>query len=230
MRLFELSAKTRLAEIDKEWISTIKEFKEILVRDKGSKGDSQGRLKLQATKEFTFLYHYCDYRSKFINYSEKDKLKACLVNAEMPDNYELDKDQVMLNAIEVYKILQETPTLKALNELREVVHTSHRAVRKLRETLENLLENLDVSELQEEEEDGRGRKLRIDPVTKITNLLDSVMRIANKLPETQETIDKLEKQVKIEMSDEAGIRGGYEKGVREDKSSTRHFDPSKLMN
>ena len=56
LRLFTLNPATFLVDLDKEWISTIKEFKVILVRDKGAKGDTQARKKLQAQKEFTFHY------------------------------------------------------------------------------------------------------------------------------------------------------------------------------
>lgn len=41
--LFILNTETFTVEINKIWISTIKEFKKLIIRDKGSEGDSDGR-------------------------------------------------------------------------------------------------------------------------------------------------------------------------------------------
>ena len=42
-------------------IRLIPEFRKILERDRGSKGDQQGRLKIQATKEFHYIYGIADF-------------------------------------------------------------------------------------------------------------------------------------------------------------------------
>lgn len=99
-------------DLNREWISTIREFKALLVRDKGSKGDTGGRKKLQAQREFTFIYHYCDYRSTFTNYSEKDRRTNALKNAGFKEDFDINKDEELCQAVEVYKALQETPAVK----------------------------------------------------------------------------------------------------------------------
>ncbi len=168
IRFFELN-KYRVVDLDKEWISTIKEFKKILTRDKGSKGDIDGRKKLQATREFTFIYHYCDYASKFSNYSEDDKLKACQLNADLPDDFDYTKDEDIVAAVKKYRDLQETPALKMLAEAREGLHSAHKVIRKIRYYLEEELANLDFSNIiEEDEEEGKNKKKKVDPVTKLT--------------------------------------------------------------
>ena len=217
LKLFTLNPKTRLVDIDKEWISTIKEFREILKRDRGSEGDHDGRMKKQATKEFTFLYHYCDYGSKFINYSEKDKMHQCLLNAELPTGLDISKDELLSKAVFVYKGLQNTASIKLLTELKEGVHTSYKVVKKIRESLEAKLETIDLDEVIEQEL-GNGKTVRIDPVEQITKRLESLIKISNVLPSTLDAIEQQEERVKLEMADDSTIRGGYNKGVREDAS------------
>lgn len=229
LELFKINPKTRVADLDKAWIGTIKEFKELLVRDKGSVGDADGRKKLQATKEFTFIYHYCDYGSKFINYSEKDKLAACLSNAGLPPDTKIEKDKALLDAIEVYKALQTTPAIKMLNEVREGIHTGIAVIRTIRIRLEAVLEASNtLEEFDIAEESPKDKKKTPPEIDKIASMLQKIMDLGNLLPKTLETIDKLDKQIKKDMSDEVVLRGGNQKGVRED-AITPNDVPSKLM-
>jgi len=199
IRFFELN-KYRVVDLDKEWISTIKEFKKILTRDKGSKGDIDGRKKLQATREFTFIYHYCDYASKFSNYSEDDKLKACQLNADLPDDFDYTKDEDIVAAVKKYRDLQETPALKMLAEAREGLHSAHKVIRKIRYYLEEELANLDFSNIiEEDEEEGKNKKKKVDPVTKLTVSLQNLMKLTNEVAPALKTIKELEEEVKLEL-------------------------------
>ena len=214
LRLFTLNPATFLVDLDKEWISTIKEFKVILVRDKGAKGDTQARKKLQAQKEFTFIYHYCDYRSQFWNYSEKDRFAKALKNAELDPKTDISKDAELQAAIEVYMALQETPSLELLTELKDGLHTSKKVVKKIREDLEAKLDAADFDEPEVSVKNGKN--VLIDPVEKITLRLKALMDIGNALPKTLETIEELEEKVKKELQDAPVLRGGAKKGTRED--------------
>ncbi len=104
MELFILG-EDKLANIDKVWISTISEFREILKRDKD-------RYKKQAIAEFTFIYHFLDYRSPFRNYTDVEKVRACLKNAGLPEDFEYNKDNKLVEAMNMYRSLTETKTLK----------------------------------------------------------------------------------------------------------------------
>jgi len=216
VELFKLGAN-RMVDLNKDWISTIKEFKKILIRDKGSKGDIEGRKKLQATKEITFIYHYCDYESKFGNYSEEDKAKECAKNSDLPEGYDFRKDEDMLAAVAKYKSLQETPALKLLTEAKEGLHTAHKVIRKIRTSLETKLEATDFDELEVVEEKGKTRIT--DPITKLTNNLKALMELTNQVGPALKNIKELEEEIKKELGDKASLRGGREKGMREDAKS-----------
>jgi len=218
VELFKLDTKTRMVDMNREWISTIKEFKKILVRIRSSKGDSDGRRKIQAEREFTFIYHYCDYKSQFGNYSEENRLKESIKNAELPEDFDFKKDAELVEAIKRYKELQETPSLKILNEAKEGLHTAHKVVRKIRTSLETQLEAVDFDELTVEEDgEGNERKTKItDPVTKLTQKLQALMKLTNEIGPTLKAIKELEEEVKKELGEKQALRGGKEKGIKED--------------
>lgn len=223
LRLFTLHPTTFLVELDKEWISTIKEFKALIVRDKGVKGDTQARKKLQAQREFTFIYHFCDYRSQFWNYSEKDRYVKALKNAELDVKLDITKDKELQEAVEVYKALQETPALELLTELKDGLHTAKKVVKKIREDLEAKLEAADFDTLEAEMRNGKA--VMVDPVEKITTRLQALMNIGNALPKTLTTIKDLEEDVKKELQDSPVLRGGARKGTREDAPITQDVNP-----
>jgi hypothetical protein len=218
MKLFELDPATRLVNLNKEWISTIREFKKLITRDKGSEGDADGRKKLRAIREFTFIYHFCDYRSKFVNYSEQDKYVECLRNAELPVELDIEKDPDFLSAIMRYKSLQEVPALKVLNELKETLHSAHRVVKKLRDNLEVQLTKIDLVPDNNDEEETSSRKK--DPIVVLTNSLTAVMDIANRIPASIKAIEEQEEKVRKELGEENMVRGDAKLGIREEKSAS----------
>ena len=179
MELFKLGPDF-LVELDKEWISTIKEFKALLIRDKGSKGDTQARKKLQAQKEFTFIYNYCDYRSKFINYSERDRLKAALHNSELPPDLDITKDAELQAAIDAYIALQVTPALKMLKSLKEGLHTGHRVVDRIIAYLNKKLDDIESSDdsLEEKVRKVGNKEFLIDPIKEIEEKLTVIIKIS----------------------------------------------------
>ncbi len=219
MNIFVYNPSTFLVELDKNLIASVKEFKALITRDKGIKGDVQARLKLQATREFTFIYHYCDYRSLFINYTEKDRREQALKNAELDPKLKIEKDEELVAAIEVYIALQETPALKMLNSLKEGLHTSRKVVDKVREDLEKTLDNMSLDEIKVEV-DGRGKQIIVDPVDRIVTRLTSLINISNTLPKTLTTIEELELKVKTQLADAPQLRGKANKGFREDAPIT----------
>lgn len=214
VELFILDQSTRMVDLNKEWISTIKEFKKILTRDKGSKGDIDGRKKFQALREFTFMYHYCDYASKYANYSEEDKLKECILNAELPDDFDFTKDPDLVAAVSRYKGLQETPALKLLYEAKEGLHLAHKVIRKIRLHIETQLANIDLGAIVDEGEDGK-KKVK-SPLISLKENLEALMSLANEVEPAMTTVDNLTEKVKKQLGDKTELRGGREKGTRED--------------
>lgn len=220
VELFVLDERTKLVDINKEWISTIKEFKKILRRDRGSEGDAEGKKKLQATKEFTFIYHLVDYRSQFDNYSEADKEKQSASNAELPADFDYRKDEDLVLAIKRYHTLQDVPSLKMLNEAKEGLHTAHKVIRKIRTSLETKIEAAEFDELTTEE-NKQGKTIIVDPVAKLTNSLKALMTLTNEIGPAMKTIKDLTEQVKKELSEKESLRGNKMKGAREDQADMK---------
>jgi hypothetical protein len=213
-RLFTFNQATFLVDLDKEWISTIKEFKALILRDKGTKGDTQARKKLQAQKEFTFIYHYCDYRSQLINYPEKERMVKALENAELDPKLDPYSDKELAAAIETYRVFQETPALKMLTELKEGIHLGQKVVKKIRQNLEAKLDDLDIDEVIVEQQGNK--TVTVDPIKQIEARLTTIMELANKLPKTLESIEALEDKVKKELGEAPELRGKAELGTREE--------------
>jgi hypothetical protein len=215
MELFVLDPKTRLVDLNKTWISTIKEFKDILT------AKNKGNIK-QAERDFTFLFNYCDYKSKFINFSKEERLKEALRNSDLGEDKSYADDIFIQAAIARYNTLQKAPSLKFLEELKEGLHTGIKVIKKIRERLEDQLVELDISKYELEEgegEEGKSKVKKIDPVVKLTNALKSLMVIGREVPQSLDELKELEDKVKAQLADEQVLRGKATKGEREDKGS-----------
>lgn len=92
--------------LNKDEIFLYEPFKKILKRDRGSEGDAQGRLKLWAFKEFTYIYMICDYDA-YPNIHGLDEEEAKLYAkkiAKLPDLW--DEDDEIKDAIDEFRRLQ----------------------------------------------------------------------------------------------------------------------------
>jgi len=203
--------KDRLVELNKTWITTIKEFKKIVTRDKGSDGDADGRRKLQAIKEFTFIYHFCDYRSQFINYGNLDREIEAIRNSDLPPDFKYEKDSDLLEAVARYQSFQKSPALKVLEESREGLHSAHKVIKHIRESLEKRLSTATFKAIDTE--------ATVDDTEIITNIakgLKSLMELTTTIGPALKNIKNLEEEVKLELGDKQELRGDKELGHRED--------------
>jgi hypothetical protein len=178
--LFKIDEDTFLVDLNKEWISTIPEFKKIISSDRGSKGDADGRKKLHAIKVFTFIYHYCDFQSQFIDYDDNRRREEALHNAG------LCEDDVTIVAVEIaidkYNKLQDTRILRLLN-------SANGAIDKLTDYFDNIdFELRDIND-----------KLMYSP-KEINGLIQS-------LDKTYSGQKSLEDRVKKELKETARVRG-----------------------
>lgn len=185
-------------------VRTIKAFKDLLIRDKGSKGDADGREKKQALKELAFIYFIAYYNSEFItSYSEEDRIPAIKRHLALAEDWQ--PDALVELAIITYKELISTPSSDSLVEARESLFSANKIIKILRKQLESLLQQLDsqLTGLTDEESE----KMVSGLIEKTTKLYDKIMSIADKMPSTLDTINKLEERVKKEMEKEKTGRG-----------------------
>lgn len=101
---------------------TISAFKTLFDRDKTKTKDN-------AFKDFTYIYHTCDYNSPYSNYPEKERVKRVVEEVIASKNYK--PDEKVEEACIAYKELIETPITKMyqvtkdkVNEIIDFINTT----------------------------------------------------------------------------------------------------------
>lgn len=178
MRLLELNEDKQVA-LNKVFIAAIPEFKVLLTRDR--KRSEKGYLKEKATKEFTYIYFYCDFNSPIRDWEDSERKKEALYYAGLTES---DLDAEVLAANQKYFDLQ----LAASRPLR---------------TLKSLYKGLDAMDTYFETIDFAARdkqgKLLNDPLSFTTNV--------SKMNKMYDEIRNFEKRVEADLVEKAGIRG-----------------------
>lgn len=229
LKLFVLEGKNVV--LNKPEIATIKVFKNILRRDRGSKGDAQGREKLMAYAEFAYIYHMCDLGS-IPNTEGYNEDKAHEWAVKQADLLELNPDWVvdagLEDAMNEYKELQQDiPSLNILKSLKEGLNSSSSLIRVMVDKM-----NKYVIELTELSLVGDDDEVIEDPnnpesflpnpnsaskkLEKAIKLQSQVLGLAKDLPKTMEQVKVLAEQVKKELEQSHDIRGGRKLNNRED--------------
>ena len=124
--------------INRVEILTIPAFTKVLHRDKGSKGDADGRKKLMAFKEFAYIYHVADVGST-PNKNGYTKHRAhihALNSTGLASDYK--PDDIVNEAIIHYKNEQASLPRDTILELIKTYGVVNRVVKGLRENLEDL--------------------------------------------------------------------------------------------
>lgn len=178
---------------------TIKEFRAVIERDRGSKGDNDGRKKLMALKELAFVYYYCDYRSPFVcNFEEDVRIKEIKEAIGLDESWKLDK--VVNEACDKYREYQETPTMKVLSSIKNSLFSAQKVI--------ILVEKRLSSRIKEIEEDENLLDSNPELLDKVISDADRLNALANKVPLQIETLKKLEDKVKSELESEQFGRAG----------------------
>lgn len=158
-------------------------FKKIYTRD-------HNKYKRKATRDFLFIYHMADYQSPYANYPEREREKRIISDFKIDEEGYPDKD--LLHAVDFYKELNFTPSIKTLNEMMETLHTSNNIIKALREDLEDKLGSEDKN------------------VDDLLSKLDSLLKVAEKLPKNIDNIDKVKEKIQIEQSRGNRVKGNVE--------------------
>lgn len=173
---------------------TISAYNRLLTRDRGSKGDNDGRKKYIATKELSYVYFMTDYRSPFVlGYSESERSKKVISRLSLPEGWKPDIE--VKEAIRVYSEDQDTITMKSLTETREALFVCRDLVKHLRVKIEEVV---------------NGDKIEDKQLDAAIANLGKLLGIADKLPSTIKTIKGLEEEVGKELGRSKVARGGRE--------------------
>lgn len=182
----------------------IKEFKILIERDKGSKGDASGRFKKLSTKELAYVHFMSYYNSEFVtSYPEDERQKAVIKHLDLPDGWKPDV-QIELACI-TYKELTSTPSMDALREAREALFSADKVIKIYRMRLQKQLQEMDMEMTGDNEEENEKKVAsRLDSVDKTYS---RIMDISKKMPDAMDTINKLEQRVQKEMESEMKGKG-----------------------
>ncbi len=201
-----------LIDINKVWISTVRDLKAILSRDRGSPGDTQGRKKLQAKKEFTFIYHMVDYRSPYEKYEEKSKIEEAIKNADLPDDFDYTKDRLLVNALNCYAKIQETTSLRLLSSARKALFTANKVVETYNDAIMDTLDNVSTLEITEQGIEESKSKMIKESVGVLLDAADKLIKLTNSIPNAIDNLEKREERVKKELASGGKVKGGHEEG------------------
>lgn len=166
-------------------IAEIKEFRDLIRRDRGSPGDSQGRKKQKAARELAYIYHRHSYESPYAKYEPEERERR-IVEDLFPEDWEWKKDDVLEAAEKKYIELTKT-TLSRLMESADLTIAR----------LTNYFENVRLILKSEDNPD--------------TTVVDSAKDVINNLASLAKLVPAhraLREEVEKEQSQNARIRGG----------------------
>jgi hypothetical protein len=174
--------------INKPDVFLIKEFKDLFDEQhcKGIKGDPNGKMKLKALYELTYIYLMYDWKTPYSEYSIKERKEAALLDSNVqPEWLEDEKFKI---ASKKYQDLQDSRILRLLN-------SAYKAVDELR----LYFDTLDITE-----KDMQGK-----PMYSTKNIM---MEIAS-LGKTVEGLQQLQFMVMKEREKTNDLRGSQEPGL-----------------
>lgn len=154
------------------------------------------RAKVHATKEISVVYFYCDYRSPYSKIHEEERMEQIKIDVFGDIKWEPDED--IFTAIKKYQELQITPSMSLLIAAREATQSIATYYK----------------DIVEKKKDANGNTMRID--------INDIGKLTKALKETGgilETLNKLEKQVKEEITAGETITGGGDVSAFEDPES-----------
>jgi hypothetical protein len=188
-------------------------FNTILVRDKGSKGDSQGRKKQMSNKEIAFVYYYCDWKSDFKNYNEDERIERIIMYLGIGHiDSKWRPDDVVMLACEVYNSLQKTPSIIAFSETREGLFSAMKLIKILRIKIEKDIKKFEEIFAEEDNDVTVDAKMLSASIKSMQEMIS----LSKDIPNAIENITKLEDNVKKEMSSNTKLKGEGKKGMYED--------------
>lgn len=182
MELFRI--ENQLAVLDNPGVGMVKEFKRIIVRD-------IDRQKRNAFKFLAFVYLYSDYRSPFSNEPESNKISAIKKELDIPPDWNLAGDNLVLEAIAKYNLLTETPIIRLLKKAKLTI-----------EKMEDYFEAVDFTQ-------------RNDKTNALIFTPKEVLNAISEIGDAHAGIEKLEEEIKKAAINKSKIQGGGSLGAFE---------------
>lgn len=210
-----------LLEINKIEVRNTPEFKTILTRSKPIEGDSDGRKKAFAFKEFFYIYLVTSPKSKFRDLPDVLRKEKAKHTSKLPEDWK--EDEIIKKAIQKYKEdLKLSPTAHAYYNACKSVYSIGDDLKYFNkrktslstriEILSKELESLDILE-----EDKQKKELELNnAINSLMKLTEHILTINSKLEGAFDTLEKLYEKLAKDKDKGAAVRGGGDIGRRED--------------
>jgi hypothetical protein len=214
-------------EINKPEARNVKAFNTLIRRDRGSIGDSEGKIKKRANAELLYIYLVYDPRSMFYNLPLKFREQKAIEYTGLPSDWK--PDEAIDIAISTY--LNE---YAKLSPIANAYYAAERALFNTAEDVHDIQENIGYYKLLAKkvnkvlmEESSQG--VKIGNTELITNLKEATailsaltklqsdsIKIINDLPKVEQTVKELLGKYAEEGGNVKSIVGGGELGNREE--------------
>ena len=201
-------------------VRQIKEFNEIVRSDRAKN-------KTFSKKVFSYMYFMYDYRSPYFSYPEKRRHDIVIQDLDLG---KLKVNEKLKKAIEKFRELRETPSIRILNESRETLQTSVDVIKVLRREIDKAIEEIqnwkspeaiddgeyDPAELKEINESiNSNLKAKQQLIKNSVDNLQNLLTLSDKIPKSINTLAELEQKVRKEEAGSSRIKGGGEIGLYE---------------
>jgi hypothetical protein len=193
-----------VVELDKELIALYPNAKKILSRDRGGKvtGDPDGRLKLYAFKEFTYIYFRCDFEAYPAQHGLTEKEAHLYAAKQSGLGKDYQPDEVVLAFMKQYEDEHLTAAKHAIKTLIRIFALNEKLVEKIEKNLTSTLELPTMTAPQ---------------ITELLGYQKQLIEIATSVPATTKKLKEAMNLLEEEERNKETMRGG------EEKSSS--FDP-----
>lgn len=209
--------------INRQEVLLITQFAVLFKRRKGMTGDSEGREKKLNTLEMAYVKYMADAlldNNLYAAFEKPERSKKIIADIGFPADWQ--PDEAVEAAIEKYIEIQETyaPSAALLNSMQRGLKTSSRSVDAFASQM-----NVVLKQVEKKVEDIMTSDAGLDDaaVAAINTLnsvafnnMDRLIALSSTLPKALESIEKLSIQVKKETGKSKDLKGGQEKGRRED--------------
>ena len=184
IKVFQYDNVTGKVELNTPEILLIREFAALMdIKRNKCKEDPEGKYKLRAFREFTYIYLAIDWMSPYRDYYEQDRNQEALRDANITEE-EFNNPEFRA-ACRKYRALQdETRSIKLLKAAQNVI-----------DKFVDYFNNIDVEE--RDEQTGK-------PIYKTKDVMAEI----SSLHKVHEELVILESQVKKEISETSSIRAG----------------------
>ncbi len=193
IKVFQYDNVTGKVELNTPEILLIREFAALMdVKRNKCNEDPEGKYKLRAFREFTYIYLAIDWMSPYRDYYEQDRHQEALRDADITEE-EFNNPEFRA-ACRKYRALQdETRSIKLLKAAQNVI-----------DKFVDYFNNIDVEE--RDEQTGK-------PIYKTKDVMAEI----SSLHKVHEELVILESQVKKEISETSSIRAGAVEGFMPDQ-------------